>query len=138
MQTEPGSFTKKFFEEIKVVAVVGYSDKEERPGHYVPEYLAEHGYKIIAVNPKYDGSVDGHPAYASLAEIPADMQVDVVDVFRAPEHAEGIVREAAAMQNKPTYIVFQPGAENEDASELAQEHGIKPLDICMMAAHRML
>ena len=128
---------KQFFKDIRTIAVVGYSDKPERAGHYVAQYLHESGYKITAVNPKFGESVDGLPNFKKLPDIPAGMAIDVVDVFRAPQFALDLVRQIAAMQPKPKYIVFQPGAESAEGSELAREHGIIPLDICMMAAHKI-
>ena len=98
---------KQFFAEIKEVAVVGYSDKPERAGHYVAQYLVEQGYNITAVNPKYGESVDGLPNFKSLEEVPSGTNLDVIDVFRAPQFVPALVRQAAQMQLKPKYIVFQ-------------------------------
>jgi uncharacterized protein len=128
---------KQFFSEIKTIAVVGYSDNLERAGHYVAQYLREQGYAITAVNPKYGGQVDGLANYTSLAELPVGEPYDVIDVFRAPQFAMDLVRQAAALEPKPRYIVFQPGAENAEAAKLARENGITPLDLCMMAAHKI-
>lgn len=128
---------KQFFADISTVAVVGYSDKPERAGHYVAQYLLEQGYKITAVNPKYGESVDGLPNFKSLEEIPAGTEFDVIDVFRAPQFVPALVRQAAQMQPKPRYIVFQPGAESAEGAQIARDNGIIPLDLCMMAAHKI-
>jgi predicted CoA-binding protein len=127
------------FQGIQTIAVVGYSDKRERAGHYVPEYMAKHGYTIIAVNPKFAGSVDGFPCFPSLSAIPAGTRVDAIDVFRAPEYAEALVDEAAQMEPRPSYFWMQPGAENPSAARKAIEVGITPImDACMLAEHRSL
>ncbi|HQU13115.1 MAG TPA: CoA-binding protein, partial [Thermodesulfobacteriota bacterium] len=77
----------------KTVAVVGISDKPDRPSHVVAKYLQERGYRVIPVNPLLT-EVLGEKAYKSLAEIPG--RVDLVDVFRksadVPEVAEEAVR----------------------------------------------
>jgi len=77
----------------KTVAVVGISDKPDRPSHGVAKYLQERGYRVIPVNPLLT-EVLGEKAYKSLAEIPE--QVDLVDVFRksadVPKVAEEAVR----------------------------------------------
>jgi predicted CoA-binding protein len=128
---------KAFFKEIKTIAVVGYSDNPERAGHYVAHYLADAGYEVIALNPKFDGDVNGLKCYANLESIPAGTQVDVVDIFRAPPYVPDLLRASAKLDPKPKYFVMQPGAESSEAAELARSEGIVPLDICMMAAHKI-
>jgi len=128
---------KAFFAEIRTIAVVGYSDNPERAGHYVAHHLAESGYEVIAINPKFDGEVNGLRCFSGLDAIPAGTVIDVIDVFRAPPFVPRIVAAAAALNPRPGYVVMQPGAESEEASQLAREHGIVPLDICMMAAHKI-
>jgi predicted CoA-binding protein len=128
---------EQFFSTIKTIAVVGYSDKEERAGHYVAHYLADSGYEVIAINPKFGEAVNGLPCYANLGAVPQGYKINVIDVFRSPPFVPDLVRQAIQMDPKPDYIVMQPGAESEEAAELAQEHGIKPLMICMMAAHKI-
>ncbi|MBN2081952.1 CoA-binding protein [bacterium] len=128
---------KQFFAEIKTIAVVGYSDKPDRAGHYVAHYLADSGYEVLAINPKFGDEVNGLTCYANLAAIPAGTHVDVIDVFRAPPFVPEVVAAVAGMEPRPKYIVMQPGAENPAASQLAREAGIVPLDLCMMAMHKV-
>jgi uncharacterized protein len=138
MTSVPEDFDlQQFFADIKTIAVVGYSDNPERAGHYVAQYLISQGYAVTAVNPKYGPEVDGLVNHKSLAGIPAGSEFDVIDVFRAPQFAPDLVRQAAAMVPKPKYIVFQPGAESAEGAQIAHEHGIIPLDLCMMAAHKI-
>ena len=128
----------RFFREIKTIAVVGYSDKPERAGHYVAHYMKDHGYEVIGVNPKLAPESGGVKVYASLAEIPAGTKVDVVDVFRSPPAVPAIVEESAALDPLPAYFFMQPGAENSDAAKLAQEKGMQPImHACLMAAHKI-
>lgn len=127
------------FDSIRTIAVVGYSDKPERAGNFVPAYLSQQGYRIIAVNPKFSGEVDGLPAYPDLSSIPPSEQVDVIDVFRAPEAVPALVEEAGAMIPRPRYFWMQPGAQNEAAARRAEELGMRPLlGKCMLAEHRKL
>src|SRR5256714_15364174 len=81
----------------KTIAVVGLSDKPERPGHSVPAYLQEQGYKIIPVNPNLTEAL-GEKAYASVRDIPEP--VDVVEIFRASEAVPPIVEDAIAKGGK--------------------------------------
>jgi predicted CoA-binding protein len=80
---EPETIRKIY--EMKTIAVVGLSPKPERPSHYVAKYLQEQGYRIIPVNPGHDDLL-GETSYAVLRDIPEP--VDVVDVFRRPEHVD--------------------------------------------------
>jgi predicted CoA-binding protein len=79
--------------EAHVIAVVGISSKPSRPSHGVAAYLQDHGYRIVPVNPN-ETKVLGERAYASLLDIPKDVHVDVVDVFRRPEHTPEVARQA--------------------------------------------
>ncbi|MEX2421258.1 MAG: CoA-binding protein, partial [Actinomycetota bacterium] len=75
--------------EAHTIAVVGLSSKPERPSFRVARYLQGKGYQVIPVNP-HEGEVLGEPAYPSLAAIPADVVVDVVDVFRRAEYTPAV------------------------------------------------
>jgi len=77
----------------KTVAVVGISPKEDRPSYRVASYLKSKGYRIIPVRP--DGDVIlGEKVYHSLMEIPKEVEIDVVDIFRRSEDVPPIVEEA--------------------------------------------
>ena len=103
----------------EVVAVVGISPNPERPSHYVAKYLQEVGYKIIPVNPTLD-NVLGETSYPDLKAIPS--RVDMVDVFRRPEHVLQIVKDAVTIEAK--YIWLQDGIVNMEAYHLALNSGL--------------
>ena len=129
---------RQLFGEVKVIAVVGYSDNPERAGHYVAQFLAEKGYKIIAINPKFGETVDGLPNFRSLQDIPPGTQVDLIDVFRAPPHVPVVLEAALKMNPRPKYFVMQPGAGNPEVASRARQEGLIPLiDSCMMATHKI-
>ncbi len=86
---------KQILEESKTIAIVGLSSDPARPSLAVAQYLKDHGYRIIPVNPA-EQTVLGEKAYASLRDIPET--VDLVDVFRRPE-ATAEVAEALAFAN---------------------------------------
>ena len=102
-----------------VIAVVGISPNPERPSHYVAKYLQEVGYKIIPVNPMLD-NVLGENSYPDLKAIPS--RVDMVDVFRRPEHVLQIVKDALTIEAK--YIWLQDGIVNMEAYHLAMASGL--------------
>ena len=88
------SVIERLVREARTVAVVGLSPDPGRPSHGVARYLRRSGLRILPVNPNLT-SWEGLPAYASLADLPA--QVDIVDVFRRPEHVPAIARDAVAI-----------------------------------------
>lgn len=120
----------------RTIAVVGLSDDPSRPSHQVSEYMQSAGYKIIPVNPNVD-SVLGEKAYRSLSDIPADVRIDIVDVFRrssdaAPVVEEGIRRGAGAFW-------LQLGVVNDDARRAAEAAGIPIImNSCIAVVHRRL
>lgn len=130
---------KELFASVKTFAIVGYSDNPQRAGHYVPAYLRQQGYRILAVNPKFGAEIGGIPCYPSLAAIPADEQVDVVDIFRAPQYLPEVLEDALGMQHRPKYFWMQPGAENPQVATKAAEAGLVPImNACALAEHKHL
>jgi len=103
----------------KTIAVVGLSADWYRPSYFAAKYMQEHGYKVIPVNPKYQ-EILGEKCYPDLASIPC--KVDIVDVFRKPEDALPIAKEAVAIGAK--HLWLQIGVINEEASELAKKSGL--------------
>ena len=101
------------------VAVVGLSDKPDRPSHVVARYLQERGYRVIPVNPLVR-EVLGEKSYGSLSEIPGG--VNLVDVFRRSEAVPGIAEEAIRIGAK--YFWMQEGVVNERARESLAAAGI--------------
>ncbi len=119
---------------MKTVAVVGMSPKPERPSHYVGMYLKEQGYDIIPVNPGHK-EIAGMTSYPSLLDIP--VKVDVVDVFRRPEHAVPISEAAVEIGAKALWL--QDGVINQEAAKLAEDAGLLVvMNDCMLRKHRQL
>jgi predicted CoA-binding protein len=109
---------------VKTIAVVGVSANPSRPSYFVFKYLLERGYRMIPVNPGLAGQqLLGRKAYASLVDVPEP--VDMVDVFRAPQHVLPIAAEALRMQPRPRVIWMQLGIRNDEAAELAEANGLK-------------
>jgi hypothetical protein len=108
--------------EAKVVAVVGISSKPFRPSHDVASYLQEHGYRIVPVNPN-ETEVLGERAYASLLDIPRELHVDVVDVFRRAEHTPPVARDAVAIGARVLWL--QEGIVSDEAARIAAEGGLE-------------
>jgi len=108
--------------EAKVVAVVGISSKPWRPSHEVASYLQQHGYRIVPVNPNEE-EVLGEQVYASLLDIPKEIHVDVVDVFRRAEHTPEVARDAVAIGARVLWL--QEGIVSEEAAQIASDGGLE-------------
>ncbi len=122
--------------EARVIAVVGISSKPSRPSYGVASYLQEHGYRIVPVNPN-ETEVLGEPAYASLLEIPREVHVDVVDVFRRAEHTPEVARQAVAIGARVLWL--QEGIVNEEAARIATEGGLEVImGVCFRHMHERL
>ena len=127
---------KELLMRAKTIAVVGLTDNPLRPSHGVSAYMQEHGYRIIPVNPTIREAL-GEKAYASLGDIPADVKIDLVDVFRRPDAVPEIVDEALAL-NIPA-IWLQETVVHEEAAEKAREAGVfVVMDKCILKEHRRL
>jgi predicted CoA-binding protein len=109
---------------VKTVAMVGISPKDNRPSYFAFKYLLERSYRMIPVNPgQAGGEILGQKVYARLADIPEP--VDMVDIFRGPQFALGIVEEALALKPPPQVIWMQLSVRNDEAARLAEDAGLK-------------
>ncbi|MFO7603305.1 MAG: CoA-binding protein [Gammaproteobacteria bacterium] len=105
----------------RTIAVVGLSPKPNRPSYQVSQAMQGFGYRIIPVRPAV-AEVLGATAYPDLYAIPTQIQIDLVDVFRAPEHVDPIV-DACIDRGIPA-IWLQDGVINEAAARRAADAGL--------------
>lgn len=115
---------REILQTTKVIAVVGFSAKPDRASHYVAAFLQTKGYRVIPVNPGLAGqSFLGETVFADLAAIPAEIAVDMVDIFRAPEAVPGIVEEALAHLPALRTVWMQLGVISEEGAARARAAG---------------
>jgi hypothetical protein len=118
----------------RTIAVIGASPDPARPSHGVARYLHTAGLRIFPVNPSID-TLFGLTVYPSLSDVPEP--VDIVDVFRRPEHAAGIATEAVRL--KAGALWLQLGVINEQAARIAADGGLDVvMDRCLAIEHRRL
>ena len=124
---------KEIFKNCKTVAVVGISSKEDRPSYRVASYLQSKGYRIIPIRPDGDTILD-EKVYPHLMEIPKEIEIDVVDIFRKSEEVPPIVEEAIRRGTKIVWM--QEGVIHQEAAEKAQNAGLKVvMDRCIKKEH---
>ena len=127
---------EKILKESKIIAVVGLSPNPSKPSFAVARFLRSKGYTLVPVNPKYP-EIFGIKSYASLLDIPKDIRVDVVDVFRRSEETHQIAREA--VQIGAGCLWLQLGIENEEAGQIATQGGLKFVENhCIKIEHQRL
>lgn len=118
-------YIKSILRSTEVIAMVGASGNEMRPSYFAMKYLLDKGFLIHPVNPGLAGKkILGQEVYANLHDVPAP--VDMVDIFRSPDAAPEIVREALAEKDRfgLKTVWMQLGVINEQAAEMAREAGL--------------
>src|SRR2546428_180201 len=117
-------------EKYKTLAVVGLSSKSSRPSHGVAAYMQARGYRII-----HDFDRIGHfleKAYASLEEVPDP--VEIVVIFRRPEHVPEVVE--SAIRKGAKVVWMQEGVAHQDAARRARARGLEVVeDRCILKEH---
>jgi len=120
----PDTYIRGILNTVKSIAMVGASEKQNRPSYFAFKYLLQRGYNMIPVNPGHAGqSMLGRPFYERLADVPEP--IDMVDIFRASRYALAIVEEALALHPRPQVIWMQLGVRNDEAAALAEANGMK-------------
>lgn len=126
----------------RTIAVVGMTDKTSRASHHIGKYLAEHGYRILPVNPLLKSILD-MPCYPDLDSAQAAAQkqtgagIDLVDVFRASEHVPEIVDEVIRLGIKNLWL--QDGVVHHEAIARAEAAGVRCVqNDCIFREHSRL
>ena len=108
--------------DTKVIAVVGLSANPDRPSNQVAWYLHHQGYRLFGVNPRCpEPEVFGVPVLPSLDKVPEP--IDLVDVFRRPQHTPEAARAAVAVGAGALWL--QLGIRSDEARAVATEAGLR-------------
>ena len=125
---------RNLLETSRRIAVVGCSPKPERDSNVIASYLIGAGYDVVPVNPGQT-RILGRDCFPDVTSIPGG--VDIVDIFRSPEHVPQVVEDAIAA--KANAVWMQLGVGNDDAARRAMEAGLfVVIERCIMVVHRSL
>ncbi|NIJ07957.1 hypothetical protein FHS31_001567 [Sphingomonas vulcanisoli] len=113
---------RQLLTETRTIAVIGASDRPDRPSYGVMRVLQDHGYRILPVNPQITGEhIHGEYVWRDLDQI--GEPIDMVDIFRRPDAAGEAVDAAIAAGAKSVWL--QIGVINEAAAARAEAAGLK-------------
>lgn len=125
---------EKILRTYDTITVVGASRHAEKPAHYVPDHMRNHGWRIIPVNLR-GGTILGTTAYPTLANVPE--QVGLVNVFRPSEQTPDIARQAVAAGAGALWL--QLHIASEEAREIAEDAGLLYVENrCLLVEQRRL
>lgn len=131
---ETDAVVDKILRSYDTITVVGASNDDTKPAHYVPDHMQQHGWRIIPVNPR-DGTIVGEPAYPTLAEVPE--QIGLVDVFRPSAQAPEIARQAVAAGASALWL--QLHIASDEARRIAEDAGLLYVENrCLIIEQRRL
>lgn len=128
---------RTILDNTKTIAVVGLSNKPDRPSFSVSKYMQGEGYRILPISPVINEAL-GEKAYPTLdAAVEAVGKIDLVDVFRASEFVPEIVKDV--MRLKIPYLWLQEGVCHEEAAKWAEDDGVLVvMDRCIYKEHARL
>ena len=113
---------RELLEGARTIAMVGASDRPDRPSYGVMAFLQRHGYRVIPVNPQITGEhVHGEFVFRDLHQL--GDPIDIGDIFRRPQAAGDAVDEAIAVGAKAVWM--QLGVVNHEAAARAEAAGLK-------------
>jgi predicted CoA-binding protein len=127
---------RRALETASTIAVVGCSPNPSRASHAIARFLIEQGYRVVPVNPGHR-EILGLPCFRSLSEVPADVEVDIVDVFRRSEAVAPIADEAIA-RGVPFFFMQQGVVDTPSARRLEGAGIGVAMDRCILVEHERL
>ena len=130
------SLLREIFDRCRTIAVVGIKAGANDDAFRVPRYMQQHGYQIVPISAKLE-TVLGERCVASLRELRAP--VDLVNLFRAPQHLPAHTDEILAMEPLPFAAWFQLGIRHDESAARLRAAGVRVVqDKCLMVEHARL
>jgi uncharacterized protein len=127
---------RSILSQTRTIAVVGLSSKPHRDSHGVARYLQRRGYKVVPVNPN-EPEVLGETAYPSLLDVPTEVAIDIVDVFRKAEETPPVAEQAVSIGARVLWL--QEGIVSDEARRIAEEGGLTVvMDLCIRTTRARL
>jgi len=118
------------------IAIVEAKDKATQPVHDVGQYLIRAGFQVVPVHPKRT-SVWNLTTYPTIADIPDEVEVDIVDLFRAARFCPDHARETLQMEPRPKAFWMQQGIVSPEAREILADAGIVVVEnLCIKTVHK--
>lgn len=121
--TYQDGFLRSVLKTTKVIGMVGASTNETRASYFAMKYLQSKGFRVVPINPMAAGkTLLGETVYADLEDIPDDIRIDMVDVFRRPEDTVEYAKQASRIGAK--HLWLQLGVVNHETREIAEAAGL--------------
>ncbi len=144
MNTQPASSEKSIaslLNKASVIAVIGLSSNQWRTSNHIGDYLRKNNYRIIPVNPNEE-SVFGEKSYDSMAALPDDLKINVINIFRNKKYSAEMLRdiiEWSRRTGQKPLIWTQLDVSSDEAKTLAEENGFDYVENrCLMVEHSRL
>lgn len=131
------SAIKNYLVSSTTIAVVGLSEDTSKASYGVARYMQNTGYRIIPVNPTLTGPVLGEKAYAKLVDIPSEIRIDIINVFRRPADMPGVV-EQALLRIAPLFWMQLGISHDESANGLIAAGFDVVQNRCIKVDHALL
>ncbi len=132
------STIKQKLRDIRTVAIIGCSANKYRTSYHIANYLKENGIRIIPINPNYK-EILGVPCYDKMDDLPDDLAIDAVDIFRDSEYTADMVRDVIDWSKKTgqkPLIWTQLAVSSTEAKSLAESNDFEYVENqCMMVQH---
>lgn len=129
---------KELFDTVETIAVIGCSSNPYRTSNHITKYLVDHGFDVIPVNPN-ETEVFGLKSYPSVDEIPEDVNVDIMNIFRNKKYTDETVIEIiewADRRGQEPIIWTQLDVSTDSAKKRAEEKGLIYIkNRCIMVDH---
>lgn len=127
---------REALESARTIAVVGCSPNPARASHAISRYLVEAGYRVVPVNPGHRALL-GETCYPSLAAIPPEIRVDIVDVFRRSSEVPPVAEQA--IQRAVGFFFMQQGVVDPESAARLEAAGIPvAMDRCILIERERL